>query len=227
MVMIPALLPEAGAVTLHKLQAIEPFRALIEVELWHDQANGAAVIGFQILPIMFDRDEYIVIIQIGKGEIGGIPRPRMRHDELRLGQRFGALQNLANMHAFPAIIVAAPCRNAMNISGNGCARQRQQLFPCQFKGMLHLPRHSQLPIGRKTIRRAFIIQYRPFACQVLSGGKTVLPIREFFNLVSRFFSKQLHEINGSFSFLSGWPWRSPWQSFTEYYYKQHKENDTV
>src|SRR5437764_11948507 len=48
-IMIAALLPETRAVALHKLQAIEPLGALIEVEPGHQQAYRATVIGFQIL----------------------------------------------------------------------------------------------------------------------------------------------------------------------------------
>ncbi len=68
MVMIAALLPEAGAITLHKLQAIEPFRALIEVQFRHNQANGAAMIGFQILPIMFERDKECAMTNFTSGK---------------------------------------------------------------------------------------------------------------------------------------------------------------
>ena len=35
-VMISALFPEAGAVALHKIEAVEPLGAFVEVELGHD-----------------------------------------------------------------------------------------------------------------------------------------------------------------------------------------------
>src|SRR3984893_5934005 len=69
-VMVAALLPETRAVALHKLQAIEPFGALIEVELGHQQAHRATMFGFQILTVVLESNHYIIIIEIGKREIG-------------------------------------------------------------------------------------------------------------------------------------------------------------
>src|SRR5437588_2974131 len=66
MVMVAALLPETRAVALHKLQAIEPLGALIEVELGHQQAYRATMLDFQILPIVLESNHHIIIVKVGK-----------------------------------------------------------------------------------------------------------------------------------------------------------------
>ena len=63
MVVIAAPLPEAGTVLLHELEAVQPFGAFVEVEFGDDQARGAAVFGFQFLPVVFEGDNYVVVIQ--------------------------------------------------------------------------------------------------------------------------------------------------------------------
>src|SRR5690348_2831996 len=75
MVMVATLLPEAGAVTLHKLQAVEPLGALVEVELGHNQPHRATMLGVQVLTIMLDGNQHIVIIKISQRHIGRVARP--------------------------------------------------------------------------------------------------------------------------------------------------------
>ena len=66
MIMVAALFPETRAVALHKLQAIEPLGAFVEVELGHQQAYRATVLGFQILTVVLESNHYIIIVEIGK-----------------------------------------------------------------------------------------------------------------------------------------------------------------
>src|SRR6266852_4156866 len=90
-VVIAAPLPEAGAVMLHELEAVQPFGALVEVEFGNDQAHGAAVFGFQFFSVMLEGNNHIIVVQIGQWQIGGVVGPGMLHDKLRLWQGFGAL----------------------------------------------------------------------------------------------------------------------------------------
>ena len=64
MIMVAALLPEARAVAFHEFQAIEPFGALVEVEFRDDQADGAAMFNFKVLPVVSDGNQHIVVIQV-------------------------------------------------------------------------------------------------------------------------------------------------------------------
>src|SRR6266568_4580544 len=57
MIMVAALFPETRAVALHKLQAIEPLGALIEVELRHQQAY---------LTVVLESNHHIIVVEIGK-----------------------------------------------------------------------------------------------------------------------------------------------------------------
>src|SRR5437660_12337937 len=66
MIMVAALFPEPGAVALHKLQAIEPLGAFVEVELRHQQAYRTTVLGFQILTVVLESNHHIIIVEIGK-----------------------------------------------------------------------------------------------------------------------------------------------------------------
>src|SRR5437588_2936273 len=68
-VVVAALLPEARAVMFHELKAVEPFCALVEVELGYQQAYRATMVGFQVLTVVLERDHHIVIIEICKGYI--------------------------------------------------------------------------------------------------------------------------------------------------------------
>src|SRR5712692_10402606 len=65
-VVVAALLPETGAIMLHKLQAVEPPRALVGIEFRYEQAYRAAVIRFKVLSIVFDDDHDVIIIQVAE-----------------------------------------------------------------------------------------------------------------------------------------------------------------
>jgi hypothetical protein len=64
MIMVAALLPEARAVVFHELKAVEPFGALVEVEFRDYQADGPPVFNLKVLPVMFDGNQHIVVIQV-------------------------------------------------------------------------------------------------------------------------------------------------------------------
>ncbi len=176
-----------------KFQTVEPFGAFIGVELRHQQAHGTAVVGLQVLTIVLENDQGIIVIQRGKGQVGRVAGPGMGRDILRARQGFGTCEDLANMHAFPGIIVAAPGGHAMKIAGQRGAWQSQKLFPAQAKGILNLPSNIQLPVRRK-FGRALIAEHRPFLRQVLSRRKTIQAIWPLFNrLISCFLAKKGHK----------------------------------
>src|SRR5712691_4137444 len=65
-IVVAALFPETGAVALHKLQAIEPLGAFVEVELRYQQAYRTTMFGFQILTVVLESNHHIIIVEIGK-----------------------------------------------------------------------------------------------------------------------------------------------------------------
>src|SRR5258708_37052454 len=84
-VVVAALLPEARAVSFHKLQAVEPFRAFIEVKFGYEQTNGTTVLGCKIFSVVLEGNHHIIVIEIAEREIGGIACPGVGHDEFGTG----------------------------------------------------------------------------------------------------------------------------------------------
>src|SRR5882672_12588797 len=61
---VAVLLPEPGNVLVHQREAPYPLRALPEIQVWHQQPGGAAVLGHEPFTIPLERDQVVRAIQI-------------------------------------------------------------------------------------------------------------------------------------------------------------------
>src|SRR5215469_6515466 len=67
---VTAQLPEPGLVARGELQAHDPFGRLPKVQMWHEQAGGAAVIGLDRPPVVVQRNQGLALCEIDQGHVG-------------------------------------------------------------------------------------------------------------------------------------------------------------
>src|SRR3954467_2330392 len=91
-VVVPVLLPEAGLVARHQRQLADPLRALPEVEVRHQEPDGAAVLDRQRLAVELPHDPGLATGDVLEREVGRVAGLRRRHDEVRLAGRLRGLE---------------------------------------------------------------------------------------------------------------------------------------
>src|SRR4051794_18958407 len=80
-VVVAERLPEAELVLLHEMQAAHPLRALPEIEVRHEQASRAAVLGFEIVAVVAVDDPRAAAGDVLDREVRGVPAVGERGDE--------------------------------------------------------------------------------------------------------------------------------------------------
>src|SRR5262249_23582618 len=94
-IMITADFPIARSVLVEKLDRLQPFRALPEIEMGHDDPHGAAMLGGDRFPPPAVREEGVLGREIFEREIGGVAVGGMQYDEARLLTRSASVQEIA------------------------------------------------------------------------------------------------------------------------------------
>src|SRR5262249_25074236 len=79
------------------------------------------------------------------------------------------LQNVAEGHAFPVIVEAAPARHAVKIASDPGLRKAVELIPGQTRGSLYAAEHAKIPGRRLEARNRTVMQDRPFQRKCLAG----------------------------------------------------------
>src|SRR5438874_217693 len=67
---VAVLLPETGRVDVEELEGAQPLARLPEIELGQHQAHRSAVIGLEVLAVVLERQDHVVVEQIGKRGVG-------------------------------------------------------------------------------------------------------------------------------------------------------------
>src|SRR5262249_40594884 len=103
-----------------------------------------------------------------KRQIGCISSPRVLHHIVRLGSRAGTIQDLADVNTLPDVAIAAPGGDAVDVTGDSGAWQRQQLLPGQLERLLKLPPHLEaIGLGIE-LRSGFVTENGPLLGEVLA-----------------------------------------------------------
>ena len=87
---VAVLLPEAGVVLRQNLEPSHPLRALPEIEVRHQQPNGAAVFRRQRLAVVGEREQVIGAVEIFQGQVGREPMLGVDQREAAFGADTGA-----------------------------------------------------------------------------------------------------------------------------------------
>src|SRR5918911_1742723 len=72
-IVIAERFPEAWRVPVRQAQATDPFGALPEVEVWHDQPRRAAMLRCQRLILVPVRDERLAALHVRHGQVRRVP----------------------------------------------------------------------------------------------------------------------------------------------------------
>src|SRR6266516_4695115 len=155
-----------------------------------------------MLPVVFDGNDHVVVVQSLKGQVGGVAGPGMFHHKFSIGQWLCAFENLADVYPLPGIVVPAPRRHTMKIGGQRRMWQSQELFPRQLKRILYQPRDLEFPIGRHLFGRALITQNWSLFRQVLPRWQAVQTVGTLLYRRCRFFTKPLHNYVAPFIYLT-------------------------
>src|SRR5262249_29879397 len=85
------------------------------------------------------------------------------------------------MDTLPDIAIAAPGRDTVDVTGERCARQRQQLLPGQLERLLHLTPDLEAIGLDVELGGRFIAEHRPFLREILARRETIESIRARFS----------------------------------------------
>src|SRR5438034_10760091 len=91
---VTVLLPEARAVLRDELEATQPLGALPEVDVRHDQAAGAAVLGRQLLTTVLVGEEDVVAPQVAEEDVRRVTAVAVRDHRRRVRPRLDMLHQL-------------------------------------------------------------------------------------------------------------------------------------
>ena len=116
-----------GASSLEEFDALQPFRALPEIEMRHHQPHRAAMVLLQRLARPAVREQGVLGGEILQREIGGVAVMGMQHHEPRLVARLAGHQQIAGGEPFPLVVVARPGGDAMDVGDELRLRLRGEL----------------------------------------------------------------------------------------------------
>src|SRR5262245_26104836 len=132
---VPVQFPEPGLVVLHEAQSSYPLGGLPEIEVRHQEACRASMLGCERLALVLPDDERLSFQQILYREVGRVaPVAKCHHVRRRWVLEPGHLEDAINGDAAPLGVELRPARHAVNIHDDLRRTERTKLFPA--------PRHD-------------------------------------------------------------------------------------
>ena len=130
-VAVAARFPEAEAVLGAEFDGADELRAFPGVELWDDDARGAAVLAGERFAVVVRGDEDVVVHAIVEPHVRGVAVVAREEDVLRFGLWVHELGEREEGDAGPADVEFAPRRDAVKITDVFETRQRVEFFPAE------------------------------------------------------------------------------------------------
>jgi len=182
---IPGLLPEPGAVFFQQFQAAQPLGALPQVR--HDQvgavgdgaddpAQRITVVGGDGLTVVMRGQQEVLLQHHVQRQVDGEAVLGVLHHVFGGLQRLdqATLEQRAHAHAFPGGVDLAPAGDAVQVHGDGTARELVKLVPRKAQGLFHQAVHLKIPGGGVEGRHGAVVQDGEFFGQRLAGGQAAL-----------------------------------------------------
>ena len=156
--------PKAGPVLFHEFDAAYPLGTLPRIEPRHDEADGIAVVGCQILPVVLQAEEAVVAEEVIDGEVGRETVFAMGHHKLGFRRDCNEFEDFAGRDAFPEVVQLAPACHAVHIGENFDAGQGRKLLPIHDFNVINerLGKDGEIPSFRIERRNLTLMKDGPF-----------------------------------------------------------------
>src|SRR5262245_50864376 len=171
-VVVAERLPEAGLVLFQQPQAPDPFCALPEVEVRHDQAGRSAVLRLERLVVVAVGDERLAVGGLVEWQVRGVPAVAEGADVGRVVVDLDVLEEGVQAHAFPLRVQLAPLGDAVDVHDEGLLWQLQELVPGPADRRPDEPFDAERPAVQRRARRRSRREDRKVARQVLAGRES-------------------------------------------------------
>lgn len=169
---VAVALPETEAVVIQEHEAADPLDAFPGVEMRNDKAQRAAVFACKRLAVMVEGKEYVGVQQIFERHVGGVAFLGKDEREVSLRLWVDEFHDVGEEDAFPAIIEAAPARDAMKIGSDFVLRKSAKLVPGEPFRFFDVAGNFEVPFRRVEVRDAAVMKHRPFQRERLSRRQT-------------------------------------------------------
>lgn len=174
---IAVLLPESRGVPVHQLDAAHPLRRLPEVQVRHDQASRAAVLGEEWLAVVVGRDEVPLPQEIIERQVGRIVGISVHQGMRRRCPHARARQQRRDRDAREDVVVARPLGHAMDVAEHFAHRQPAEFLPADLEGPLDLAEYAERPVTEVCAGHVAVVQHRPLRRRVLAGREALTILR--------------------------------------------------
>jgi len=127
------------------------------------------VVGFEVPPVVAISKHRIFVQEIAQRQVGRVSAVAAYDHETRFGPKPHKLHQVADSHAFPAVVQARPGCNAVEIGHHLAARQRMKLLVSPAHRLLDQTCDAKIPRARVKLRRWSVSQNRKLVGQNLTG----------------------------------------------------------
>ena len=87
--MVAELLPEAGGIVKHQLDAADPLGRFPEIQVWDQQSCGSTVLGDKLFSVVLKGDPGFAVEQILQWQVGALTAVAVSHRVICLGLNVG------------------------------------------------------------------------------------------------------------------------------------------
>ena len=140
----------------------------------HHQPHRAAMLLLQRLAGPAMGEQGVFGGKIFQRQIGGVAVMRMQHHEPRLVARPAGVEEIAGRKPFPLIVVARPCRDAVDVGHELALRLRGELREIPEDRIFDRAVNVEPPALARNVRRQPEIERRPVLGQMLSRRQALL-----------------------------------------------------
>src|SRR5690242_4330057 len=134
-VVVSVALPETLLIMIKQGQPGDPFRALPEVQMRNEQADGTTVVDRQRLALVRPHDPRLASRQVRQRQVRRIAGGRRREDEGCRGQRPGGIEQRVDADPAEARPELGPGGNAVDVAVELRRRQPMRLVPRPGSGL--------------------------------------------------------------------------------------------
>jgi len=135
----------------------------------NDEAERAAMFGGERFAVMGVCEKNVGMEEIGERNVGSVSFLGDEQSVFGGGSGLDELEDFGEEDAGPAIVKAAPARDAMKVRSNFGLRGREKFLPGKFGRSGDFARDLEVPLGFVEMRDRTVVENRPFQREGLAG----------------------------------------------------------